>query len=183
MFYHRLLAFEHRSSFVRNPYAWCFRDSSKQDVQKLYISVGAPTTIGNVIKSGPLSRLRQFNGVENRGRNWVSGLHKFCYSDGTSPALQSGPGRAERGRYAPRSFRSRPFPHRRSGASTSCCSSLPRGPRSVPGNHFHREDTTILCGSSRSAARDGTSPSDADIFSQPGAHHAAQSIFTIRQDR
>src|ERR1700730_10932947 len=26
-FYHRLLAFEHRSSFVRNPYAWCFRDS------------------------------------------------------------------------------------------------------------------------------------------------------------
>jgi hypothetical protein len=37
---------------------------TKQDVQKLYISVGAPTSIENVIKSGLLSRLRQFNDVE-----------------------------------------------------------------------------------------------------------------------
>src|SRR5260370_36749251 len=29
VFYHRLLAFEHRSSFVRNPYAWCIGDSTK----------------------------------------------------------------------------------------------------------------------------------------------------------
>jgi hypothetical protein len=37
---------------------------SKVDIQKLYVSVIAPATIENVLKSGLLKRLRQFNDVE-----------------------------------------------------------------------------------------------------------------------
>lgn len=37
---------------------------SKVDIQKLYVIVFAPATIENVLKSGLLKRLRQFNDVE-----------------------------------------------------------------------------------------------------------------------
>jgi hypothetical protein len=59
-----------------------------------------------------------------------------------------------------------PRPHRRSRASTSCCSSLPSEPRGVPGNHPHRGDTGIPFQFARSVAQHGTNPEDAGISSQ-----------------
>ena len=64
------------------------------------------------------------------------------------------------------SFRIPPCPHRRSRASTSCCSSLPSEPRGVHGNHPHRGDTGIPFRFARSVAQHGTNPDDARISSQ-----------------
>ena len=81
----------------------------QQDVQKLYISVGAPTTIGNVIKSGPLSRLRQFNGVEIEEEigsadyaNFVTAMElhqRFRVGQGVLKEADTHPGHSEVGHF------------------------------------------------------------------------------------
>ena len=68
------------------------------------------------------------------------------------------PRRAERDQSAPWSFPIPPYPHRRSRASTSCCSSLPSERRGVPGNHPHRGDPGIPFRFARSVAQHGTNP-------------------------
>jgi hypothetical protein len=76
------------------------------------------------------------------------------------------PRRAERDQFVLWSFRIPPCPHRRSRASTSCCSSLPSEPRGVHGNHPHRGDTGIPFRFERFVAQHGTNPDDARIPSQ-----------------
>src|SRR5260370_1484998 len=76
------------------------------------------------------------------------------------------PRRAERDQFALWSFRIPPCPHRRSRASTSCCSSLPSEPQGVPGNHPLRGDTGIPFRFARSVAQHGTNPDDPGISSQ-----------------